>query len=202
VLKPEYPIATDRLLLRPYAVSDLDDLYDIQSRPEVMRYLYETERDREQARESLERMTRRAAIITEGEALTLAVVLPGEGKVIGDVMLRWLSRKDQQGEVGYVFHPSFGGKGYATEAAAVMLRLGFADLGLHRIIGRLDARNDASARVLERLGMRREAHFVQNEIVKGEWTDELVYAMTSEEWAGLGRQVAGGPVERAHDRAQ
>jgi RimJ/RimL family protein N-acetyltransferase len=183
VLKPEYPIATDRLLLRPYAVSDLDDLYDLQSRPEVMRYLYETERDREQARESLERMTRRAAIVAEGEALTLAVVLPGEGKVIGDVMLRWLSRKDQQGEVGYVFHPGFGGKGYATEAAAVMLRLGFADLGLHRIIGRLDARNDASARVLERLGMRREAHFVQNEIVKGEWTDELVYAMTSEEWA-------------------
>lgn len=88
-----------------------------------------------------------------------------------------------------MFHPEFGGRGYATEAAAVMLRLGFGDLGLHRITGRLDARNTASARVLERLGMRREAHFVQNEIVKGEWTGELVYAMTEDEWrrAGPGR---------------
>ncbi len=63
-----------------------------------------------------------------------------------------------------------------------MLRLGFEDLGLHRIAGRLDARNAASARVLERLGMRREARFLQNEIVKGEWADEMVYAMLEDEW--------------------
>jgi RimJ/RimL family protein N-acetyltransferase len=63
-----------------------------------------------------------------------------------------------------------------------VLRLGFEDLGLHRIFGRIDGRNTASARVLERLGMRREAHFIQNEIVKGEWTDEVVYALTEDEW--------------------
>ena len=63
-----------------------------------------------------------------------------------------------------------------------MLRIGFEELGLHRIAGRLDARNEASARVLERLGMRREAHLVENEFVKGEWTDELVYAMLEQEW--------------------
>jgi len=79
-------------------------------------------------------------------------------------------------------HPDHRGHGYATEAAAAMLGLGFEGLGLHRIVGRLDARNDASARVLERLGMRREAHFVENEFVKGEWCDELVYAMLASEW--------------------
>jgi RimJ/RimL family protein N-acetyltransferase len=63
-----------------------------------------------------------------------------------------------------------------------MLRLGFEGLGLHRIIGRLDGRNRASARVLEKLGMRREAHFVENEYVKGEWTDEVVYAILDREW--------------------
>jgi RimJ/RimL family protein N-acetyltransferase len=63
-----------------------------------------------------------------------------------------------------------------------MLRLGFEDLGLRRIVGRIDARNAASARVLDRLGMRREAHFAQNEIIKGEWTDEVVYAMLQDEW--------------------
>jgi RimJ/RimL family protein N-acetyltransferase len=62
------------------------------------------------------------------------------------------------------------------------VRLGFKELGLHRIVGRLNGRNTASARVLERLGMRREAHFVQNQIVKGDWEDEVVYAMLEDEW--------------------
>ncbi|MCW2947645.1 MAG: GCN5-related N-acetyltransferase, partial [Actinoallomurus sp.] len=98
----------------------------------------------------------------------------------------------RQGEVGYIFHPDHGGRGYATEAAEVVLRLGFEELGLHRIVGRLDGRNTASARVLERLGLRREAHFVQNELVKGEWTDEVVYAMLADEWrARRPEQVPG-----------
>jgi RimJ/RimL family protein N-acetyltransferase len=66
-----------------------------------------------------------------------------------------------------------------------MLRLGFDGLGLHRIVGRCDGRNTPSTRLLERLGMRREAHLVQNELVKGEWTDEVVYAMLESEWRNL-----------------
>jgi RimJ/RimL family protein N-acetyltransferase len=54
---------------------------------------------------------------------------------------------------------------------------------LHRIVACLDARNVASARLAERLGMRREAHFVSNEMFKGEWTDEVIYAMLAEDWA-------------------
>ena len=182
MLRPKCPIATDRLVLRPYVEHDLDDVYDIQSRPEVFRYLYWDVRNRDQVREYLDKKIRNAALPEQGDALTLAVVLPETGTVIGDVILKWASTEHRQGEIGYIFHPQFGGMGYATEAAEVMLRLGFEELGLHRIFGRLDGRNAASARVLERLGMRREAHFVQNEIVKGEWTDELVYAMTEDEW--------------------
>jgi RimJ/RimL family protein N-acetyltransferase len=182
MLKPEYPIRTSRLTLRPYTPDDFDALYDIQSRPEVTRYLLYGVRDRGAVGASLEQKIAAAVLGEEGSNLTLAVVLPETGVLIGDVMLFWLSREHQQGEVGYVFHPDYGGKGYATEAARVMLRLGFEDLGLHRIVGRIDARNAASARVLDRLGMRREAHFAQNEIIKGEWTDEVVYAMLQDEW--------------------
>ncbi len=60
--------------------------------------------------------------------------------------------------------------------------MGFQTLGLHRIVARCDARNVASARVMERLGMRREALLVENEMVKDEWTDELVYALLDREW--------------------
>jgi RimJ/RimL family protein N-acetyltransferase len=189
VLTPGLPIKTERLLLRRYAEDDLDDLYDIQSRPDVARYLYWGPRDRDQVRDSLGKKIASNTLRAEGDDLTLAVVLPETGTVIGDVLLMWVSREYRQGEIGYIFHPGHGGHGYATEAAAVMLRLGFEGLGMHRIVGRLDGRNAASARVLERLGMRREAHLVENELVKGEWTDEVIYAMLEDEW----RARHGGP---------
>ncbi len=66
-----------------------------------------------------------------------------------------------------------------------MLRLGFEELGLRRIVGRCDARNDSSWRLMERLGIRREAHLIENEFVKGEWTDEFDYAMLDREWRAL-----------------
>ena len=182
MLRPDYPLRTARLILRPYTSADLDALYDLQSRPEVTRYLYFGPRDRDEVKEALELKRRARILADEGDDLSLAVVLAKTGRVIGDVILIWRSRAHRQGEIGYVFHPDHAGNGYATEATRVMLRLGFEDLGLHRIVGRLDARNTASARVLERLGMRREAHFVNNEYVKGEWADEVVYAMLADEW--------------------
>jgi RimJ/RimL family protein N-acetyltransferase len=189
VLSPRLPIRTERLLLRLYTEDDLDDLADIQSRPDVTRYLYWGPRDRTQTRGSLAQKMAASGLCGEGDNLTLAVQLPETGKVIGDVQLIWISEAHRQGEIGYIFHPDHGGHGYATEAAEVMLRLAFEELGLHRVVGRLDGRNTASARLLERLGMRREAHLVQNEMVKGEWTDELVYAMLDDEWRA--RHTAG-----------
>ena len=180
--KPDYPLRTARLVLRPYTIDDLDAAHDIQSRPEVTRYLLFDARDRGQVRKWLEDRIRETALEDEGGLLSLAVVLPETGAVIGDVVLFLRSAENRQGEIGYIFHPDHGGKGYATEAARAMLRLGFDAFGLHRIIGRLDARNTASERVLKRLGMRREAHFLQDEIVKGEWTDQIIYAMLEHEW--------------------
>jgi RimJ/RimL family protein N-acetyltransferase len=188
--KPDFPLRTARLTLRPCVRGDLDALYDIQSRPDVTRYLLFDARTREQVRAVLEQRIRADGL--EHDALNLAVVLSQTGAFIGDVVLFLRSREHRQGEIGYVFHPYYGGHGYATEAARVLLRLGFENYGLHRIVGRLDARNTPSARVLERLGMRREAHFVQNEFVKGEWSDEVVYAMLEHEWRAHRDQY--GPV--------
>jgi RimJ/RimL family protein N-acetyltransferase len=184
MLNPTYPIETDRLLLRPYTDTDLDDLYAFRSRPDVVRFLYEEVQSREEVAAALERRKKRGQLAKEGEGLVTAVELKGAGRVIGDVVLVWLSEEHKQGEIGFIFHPDFHGKGYAAEAARVMLKLGFEDLGLHRIIGRCDARNAASARLMERLGMRQEAHFRENEWFKGEWGDEMVFAMLASEWDG------------------
>ncbi|BDZ45666.1 hypothetical protein GCM10025866_15750 [Naasia aerilata] len=98
-------------------------------------------------------------------------------------------------EIGYVFAPDVAGRGYATEACRPLLALAFEELGVHRVMGRLDARNGASARVLERLGMRLEAHFVEDDWFKGEWTSTLVYAMLDREWRA-GRPSLDSPTSR------
>lgn len=181
MLTPQFPLRTERLLLRPYTMGDLEFFADLQSRPDVTRYLYLDVMDRQAAREALSRKVTRTGLARAGDALTL-LMIDGDGRPVGDVMLMWVSEEHRSGEIGYTVHPGHAGNGYATEGSRLMLRLGFEELGLHRVVGRLDARNAASARVLERLGMRREAHFRQNEWVKGEWTDEAVYALLDEEW--------------------
>jgi RimJ/RimL family protein N-acetyltransferase len=182
VLRPSYPIETARLLLRPFREGDFEDLFAIQSRPDVARYLYGEPSDAEETRRSLEEKIGHAAIESEGDRLNLVAELRAGGAMAGYVTLIWRSAQHGEGEVGFIFHPDYQGRALATEAAEAMLSLGFEELGLHRIVGECDARNSASARVLERLGMRREAHLVENEFVKGEWASALIYAMLDREW--------------------
>ena len=194
MFRPTLPLETDRLTLRPFQDGDAEALYAIQRRPDVTRYLYWGPRSRADVRRMIERRKRLIGFERTGDALLLAATLPASGALIGDVMLRWLSEEHSQGEVGFVLHPDHHGHGYATEMSAAMLEVGFQGLGLHRIIGRCDARNAASARVMERLGMLREAHFVENEFIKGEWAGELVYAILADQWA-----ARTGPLQPSGD---
>jgi RimJ/RimL family protein N-acetyltransferase len=177
------PLRTERLILRLFTSDDLDAVYDMQSRPEVARYLYWSPRDRRGAADSLREKLKCSSIEVEGDILNLAVTRAEGGPVIGDLMLHFVSAAHRQAEIGYVFHPDAQGEGLATEAARAVVDLAFRELGAHRVFGQIDARNTASAQVLERLGMRREAHMVENEWVKGEWTDEVIYAVLADEWA-------------------
>jgi RimJ/RimL family protein N-acetyltransferase len=132
----------------------------------------------------------------EGQALTAGVELPTarapsaavegqparRGLVIGDVVLMWRSRKHATAEIGYVFHPDHRGQGFATEAVGALLDIAFGTYRLHRVTARIDARNLASLRLAERVGMRQEAHLVENEWIKGAWSDEIDFAMLQREW--------------------
>ncbi|GAB3585794.1 GNAT family protein [Amycolatopsis endophytica] len=182
MLEPAYPIKTARLILRPFTQADLGALHSFQSRPDVARYLYWEPRTRQETAAALKDKITRSTLTEPGEYLSIAVELIDTGELIGDLTLSWTSREHASGEFGLVFHPEHHGKGYAAEAATELFRLGFDGLGLHRIHGRCDSRNVPSASLMEGLGMRREAHLRENELVKGEWTDELVYAMLSAEW--------------------
>jgi RimJ/RimL family protein N-acetyltransferase len=181
-LRPSYPVRTARLLLRPLRAADIPDLVAYRSLPEVCRWVPFEPMNAATIASRLRGPWAATTLETEGDVLTLGVAVPDTGEVIGDVMLRWLSAEHSCGEVGYVFHPAFAGQGYATEAAHAVLHLAFDDMALHRVIARIDARNQTSARVVARLGMRQEAHLVENEWFKGEWSDELDYGLLEREW--------------------
>jgi RimJ/RimL family protein N-acetyltransferase len=189
MFEPEYPIRTERLLLRPYARGDVDALYAYQRLPEVHRYLYSEPRTRADVEAMVAERAGSAVLTEAGQSITLVADLAQTGELVGNCALFWRSQEHEQGEVGYTFNPAYHGRGLATEAVGALLRLGFEGLGLHRIAGHLDARNTASARVLERAGLRREAHLVQNEFIKGEWSDEVIYGILRSEWEA--RQATG-----------
>jgi RimJ/RimL family protein N-acetyltransferase len=175
-------IPTSRLVLRPFEARDLDGLFSYRSRDDVARYVYWDAQTREQVQASLEGKIAATAIRAEGDFLALAAESAATGELVGDVVLGFESQEHALGEIGYIVHPDHQGVGYATEMARPVLRIAFEELGLHRVIGRVEARNLASARVLEKLGMRREAHLVENEFVKGEWQSGLEYAILAREW--------------------
>ncbi|HEY7667601.1 MAG TPA: GNAT family protein [Actinomycetota bacterium] len=198
-MDPSPAFETERLVLRPLAEGDFDALYAYESREDVARWLYWGPRSPDEVRERLGRKISARAIRAEGDVLSLAMTLRETGEMVGDIVLEFLSEEHRTGEIGYIVHPDHQGRGYATEASEAMLRFAFDEVGLHRVIGRTEARNRGSARTLEKLGMRLEAHLVENEWVKGEWQSELVYAILDREWRARhpGPPVDAGPGARA-----
>lgn len=186
-LSPSYPISTRRLRLRPLAPSDADAVTAYRARPEVARYVPFEPMGREAVTERITGQWSARKIAAEGDSLLLGVELASHVRIVGDVMLAYHSAEHRGGEIGWVLNPEHSGHGYATEAAHAVLHLAFDDLGLHRVVARVDARNDPSLRLAARLGMRSEAHLVSNEWFKGEWSDEIDFAILDDEWTSQHR---------------
>ena len=177
-------MTTPRLIIRPLdAARDVDDVLAYQSLPEVCRYIPYEPRTREEVVERLADPARsRSTLEKQGEVISLAVERRDTGRVIGDVVIIWNSVEHQCAEIGYAFNPQHYGNGFATEACRALLATLFGELKFRRVIGRIDARNDASGAVLRRIGMRQEAYLVENEWFKGEWASEIDFAILDHEW--------------------
>jgi RimJ/RimL family protein N-acetyltransferase len=181
-LSPRYPIRTAHLDLRPHRRDDLEDLFAFHSQPDVVRYVPWPVRDREQTRIALEGKLGQDAVTEPGQWLVLAMELRETSTVIGEVLLKWESESNRQGEIGFALHAAFHGRGLAAEAAQAVLRLGFEDLALHRIVAVCIDANTDSVRLLRRLGMQQEACLRDNVFFKGEWANQLVYGLLDDEW--------------------
>jgi RimJ/RimL family protein N-acetyltransferase len=144
--EPRLPIETARLQLRRLVPGDLAALHAIHSREDVTRWLSWNPRGEDEVHAALDAHITRST----DEGVVLAIDLDGE--LIGTANVA--VGEHRQGEVGFILHPDHQGLGYATEAAGAIVELAFGTYRLHRVYGRIEPRNTASARVLERLGMR------------------------------------------------
>ena len=175
----ELRIETERLILRMYRLGDFEDHFKLCADPNVMRYLLGGK-----PLSRLEAWRHMAFLVGHWELLGYGYFVAEEkasGRFVGRI--GFTNPEGWPGfELGWTLAPEFQGRGFATEGAREMLRLAFDEVGLHRIVAGCDSRNTASARVMDRLGMRREATFVESEYVKGEWVGEIISEMLESEW--------------------
>lgn len=175
----QWPLVTERLRLRLHEAEDAGWLHNLYSQPDVARYLLDEPWTMEVARDKLAERLSKTDL--DGETGALALVIEYDGTPIGDVALWLTDREHRQGEIGWVLNPANGGQGFASEAVRAVLALGFDHYHLHRITAQMDARNSASGALARRVGLRLEAHHIQDWFSKGEWTDTLVYARLASE---------------------
>lgn len=181
-------LRTERLCLRPVTKDDLDKLHpSYQKRKDVQRYLQWEVHDHDEPTKNLEKRLAMSRLAEDGDGLIYAVELPepdgGHERIIGNVSIFLKSAKDAQFEIGWVFHPAVYGQGLAPEAAEALLDLCFNTLSAHRVFAELDSRNEASARLCERLGMRKEALLLERELVDDEWHDMAIFGLLAAEYA-------------------
>lgn len=174
-------LRTDRLLLRELEESDAAACNEYERDPEVVRLQSNGTRTLEESLAYIQK-SRATMIASPRRTFDLAVVLPGEDRLIGRAGIHVTDPEIREATIWYVLHPAHWGKGYIPEAMRALVDHGFGELGLHRVYADCDPGNHASARVAEKLGMRREAHFVENAWIKGEWVDSRIYAMLDREW--------------------
>ncbi|MBN7809048.1 GNAT family N-acetyltransferase [Agrobacterium rosae] len=179
--RPDLPLSTNRLFLREFTRGDFSDYAAYHSLQEVYRYLYAAPPMGDALQEQFSKIMD-APFDHDSDTYRLAVERKDDRALIGEVLLKLASVDALQGEVGYIFNPAFAGNGYATEAVAAMINIGFSSFGFHRIFARLDAANVGSVGVVERLRLRREAHLIQNDRFKDVWGDEYIYAVLATEW--------------------
>jgi RimJ/RimL family protein N-acetyltransferase len=174
-------IESERLVLRRFNGSDLAPFMAYRNDPEVARYQsWDSCNEQEAAAFIREMESARPGV--PGEWFQFAVEAKETGALVGDCALRVAEHEPHRAEIGFTLAREHQGKGLASEAVSRLLDYAFDALGLHRVVAVADCRNAPSVELLERLGMRREGHFLENSWFKGGWADEYLYAVLKNEW--------------------
>lgn len=172
---------TERLILRQFALQDIQAFYQYRSDPTVARFQSWENYSYEEA-ESFVRSQMAQIPDQPGAWFQYAIALADSNQLIGDCAIHTLGAEPQIIEIGFTLAQEHQGKGYIHEALCALFDYIFSTLNKHKVIAFTDVQNEKSISVLERLGMRREGHLLQNYLSKGNWVDEYQYAILQSEW--------------------
>jgi RimJ/RimL family protein N-acetyltransferase len=175
------PLESARLIVRRFCPADAPALAAYRSDPDLARYQSWTPPVSADAAAEL------VSILAAGDPrqpgwFQYAVEHRAERCLIGDVGVR-LHDNLMQADLGFTLAAGWQGHGYATEAVRTVLSHLFSQ-GLHRVSAECDARNERSARLLERVGFRREGYRPAYTWAKGEWTDDILFGLLAADWRG------------------
>lgn len=170
---------TERLILRPIEFADAQAVFSYRSDAETNKYQGWVPDDIEQIKDFIETKVSDEVNVS-GTWFQWVIVL--DGNVIGDVGVHFLSDDDMQCEIGCTLAKEHHGNGYAVETLKGLITYLFESLNKHRMVASIDPANLASIKLMERLGFRKEGHFVESLFLNGEWVDDVVYALLKREW--------------------
>jgi RimJ/RimL family protein N-acetyltransferase len=173
------PILTERLVLRRFTYNDIQDVIKVVSHPSVAGITTHIKARESVVKKYIDKQ-RSYQPFEKGKYYDLAIERKKDGKVMG--LLGLMCEDHKQGLIGWALGVDYRGNGYVTEGARALVTYGFSELGLHRIYAKTSNINTASWRVMERVGMRKEAHLREAEFRNGGWIDALVYAVLAGEW--------------------
>lgn len=177
---PYHELLTERLLLRKVTVEDVNEVFELRSNPETMKYIPRPlVTSREQALEHIQMIEDK---IVGNEGINWAITLKGHNKLLGIIGHYRIKPEHYRAEIGYMLLPEYHGKGIASEAIKAAVAYGFDQMNLHSIEAVIDPENSASAKVLEKNGFLKEAHLRENEFYNGKFADTAIYSLLKSNW--------------------
>lgn len=171
---------TERLYIRPIRIEDKESIFKYRSDPDANKYQGWIPK----TIEGVSAFIKKTATTPDvpGTWFQLVILQKTSNQIIGDIGIHFLSSDTNQVEIGFTLDRGFQGLGFATESLRKTIDHIFFELKKHRIVSSIDPENTKSIKLIERLGFRKEAHFVESIFMNGKWADDVVFAILHREW--------------------
>lgn len=168
-------LGSKNLIIRRLIAADIPEIIVLRGNLDTMRYiprnLCKTADDAQELIDKFDDM------INKNEGINWAMASKIDNKLIGLVSFHRIEKEHHRAEIGYMILPEFRGKGLISEGIQTLLEFGFETMGFHSIFAIINAKNDASEKVLQRNHFTKEAHFIENMFHKGTFVDTVFYSM-------------------------
>jgi len=174
---------TERLKLRPVSIDDKETVFRYRSDSDTNKYQGWIPENIKDVEEFIGKTATEPDL--PGTWFQLVIIEKRTDSIIGDIGIHFLNTDNKQVEIGYTLDRDYHGKGYAKEALIRVIDYLFNDLKKHRITASIDPKNTASIKLVEKLGFRKEAHFIESLYLNEKWVDDAVFAILEKEWKEL-----------------